>query len=64
MATEASLGVTDHVEAAMIDCAPEPVTVDLCVDASASTEPTPIQQIHQATIEQVGADPPPVVTHG
>jgi len=61
MATEGDLAIVDHVEAQLVECAPEPaVTTPIRVPESCS----PVQQAMTATIEQTGADPPPRGTHG
>jgi len=56
------ISVQDVVIAEMVDCTPEPPkTVQL---PAIPETPSPTAQAAHATIEQVGADPPPVVTHG
>jgi len=64
MATEAGGKVGDCAPVAeLVECQPEPEV--LSVDVSAQPDvPSPTHAAHVATIEQVGADPPPVVSHG
>lgn len=61
---EAGLGIGDVVYAELVDCtppaAPEP---DLCAQPT-ETVHSPTEKAAAATIEQTGADPPPVVTRG
>ncbi len=60
MATEAGTKIGDlEPQAELVDCTPsEPVV--LSVDVSAPDDASPVQQAMTATIEQTGADPPPV----
>ena len=64
MATEAGAKVGDlEPQAQLVECVPEPEVLSIDVSASPE-EPSPVQKAHTANIEQVGADPPPWVTHG
>ncbi len=59
MSTEAGTKIGDLPPVAqLVDCTPEPEV--LAVDVSATPiEASPVQQAMKATIEAVGADPPP-----
>ena len=64
MAQEAGAKIGDlEPVAELVDCTPPELTV-LSVDVSAPREASPVQQAMTATLEQTGADPPPVVMHG
>lgn len=63
MATEESgLGVSDIVQAELVDCVPVSAAADLAVAVQAmhvAGVDSPTQQAAQATLTQTGADPPP-----
>lgn len=61
MAAKDSIGVTDHLEAQLVECAPDaPMSVEVVsFEATAVQEQAPKTQQAQATIEQTGAGPPP-----
>ena len=64
MATEESgLGVTDWVQAELVECAPDTsAAAELAVTVQATEiagTDSPTQQAAQATLTQTGCDPPP-----
>lgn len=61
MAVEATVGVSDLVAAELVECQPEPRATESCVPVPVAPEVSPANRIREASIEQVGADPPPVV---
>ena len=54
---EGSVGVTDKVQAELVDCTPEPTVMDTPLPVMPEASPT--EQSQDATIEQTGAGPPP-----
>lgn len=58
--TTATMGIVDQVQAAMVECAPEPeVRVETALPSTPLDAPAPPTAAAEATIEQTGADPPP-----
>ena len=57
--TEAGSKISDHVEAALVECVPEPEPLAVDVSAQPLDAPTPTIAAQDATIEQTGAGPPP-----
>ena len=58
--TTATVGVEDVVVAQMVECAPEPQPETKVAVPAAPDCPSPTTASAQATIENTGADPPPV----
>lgn len=59
--TEAGPKIVDLVTAELVECQPDAADVRVTVTAQ-TTEVSPVQHAQKATIEQVGADPPPAVS--
>ena len=58
MATEAAAHITDLVTVQLVECASEPESVPCVVPEPPDT--SPVEAAANATIEQTGADPPPL----
>lgn len=63
MTIEAETSIVDTVIAELVDCAPAPtppIQHELVQPASVS----PVDRAREASIQHVGAEPPPAVAHG
>jgi hypothetical protein len=58
MATEVIVGVSDIVVAQLVECAPPVAPPSVPLPTAPDT--SPVTHAREATVEQTGADPPPV----
>lgn len=58
---DALLGISDCVEAVMVECEPEPASTDIPTVLPEQPDSTPVSESLDATIEQTGSGPPPEV---